>query len=85
MKDIVDGLSNTIMIVEVDEDHAVPWTQPSDWAFDPEHPTRGLGGHLMSVFLACFADGSSLSISNRIDVETLRAFITYQGKEVVKR
>ncbi len=85
IKNILDGLSNTIMVVEVDEEHAVPWTQPSDLAYDPEHPTRGLGGHVTNVFMSGFADGSVQAISEKADPETLRAYFTYQGKETIRR
>jgi len=38
MQDIKDGTSNTLMIVEVDDEHAVIWTKPEDWIFDPKTP-----------------------------------------------
>jgi hypothetical protein len=41
---ITDGLSNTIAIVELDDDFAVPWTKPDDWKFDPDHPSGGVRG-----------------------------------------
>jgi hypothetical protein len=43
--EISDGISNTVMIVEVNAEAAVPWTQPRDWKFDPSDPTRSLGNN----------------------------------------
>ena len=40
-KDITDGTSNTIMTVEVDDEHAVIWTKPEDLQFDPNDPIEG--------------------------------------------
>src|SRR5262249_20216865 len=39
---IIDGTSNTIGVVEVGPEHAVPWTKPVDWEFDQDHPLNGL-------------------------------------------
>ena len=43
LADIKDGLSHTIMLVEANDERAVPWTKPEDWECDPEHPLAGLG------------------------------------------
>jgi hypothetical protein len=71
-KDFPDGTSNTIFIVEGDDAHAVPWTKPEDLKIDPEHPERGLGGHLHDGFLAALADGSVRIISKAISKTTLQ-------------
>ena len=55
---ITDGTSKTIAVVEVDEAHAVPWTQPEDWQLDENTPAAGLGGHFEGRFHALFCDGS---------------------------
>ena len=41
-KEINDGTSNTIMLVEVVPERAVVWTKPEDWAVDLDHPWRGV-------------------------------------------
>ena len=40
--DIVDGSSNTILLVVVKNSVAVPWSAPQDYRFDPEDPESGL-------------------------------------------
>ena len=40
---IKDGLSNTIALVAVGPDKAVPWTKPQDLPFDLGQPDRGVG------------------------------------------
>lgn len=58
LSDITDGTSNTLMIFEADDDHAVVWTKPDDLAFDPEHPVAGLSSPYPEGRLMAFCDGS---------------------------
>ncbi|HUT92252.1 MAG TPA: DUF1559 domain-containing protein [Thermoguttaceae bacterium] len=83
LKEIKDGTSNTIMIVEVDDDHAVIWTKPEGLPFDPDHPARGLGGHFEGGFHVAMCDGSVRFVVNAIAPETLRALFTRAGREPI--
>ena len=56
MPSALNGWSDTIMIVEVNPDRAVPWTKPEDWEPDPKAPLAGLGGRHPG-FLVVHADG----------------------------
>ncbi len=81
--DVTDGLSNTIMILEVDDDEAVTWTKPDDWELDPEKPLAGLGGLFPEGFNAAFADGQVRLIVKSIDPEVFRAMLTIaDGKAI---
>ncbi len=57
-RDIPDGSSNTVAVIEIDDEHAVPWTKPADLDYDPENPTKGLGGHLEGAVFSAFCDGA---------------------------
>jgi hypothetical protein len=83
ISDIPDGTSNTLLIVEADDKHAVIWTRPDDLVVDPKQPLRGLGGKAAGRFLAAFADGSVRAIARTIDLDTLRALFTRNGGEAV--
>ena len=85
MAEIEDGLSNTIMIVEADDDHAVIWTKPEDWEFDPKQPLAGLGHVWPGEFLVLFADASAHPISDKIDPKKFHAMLTVAGGEEVDR
>jgi len=81
LREIVDGTSRTIMAVETNPDKMVVWTQPADLAYDPKQPLEGLGKVRPGGFLALFADGSVHFISDDISPDTLRAMVTYAGRE----
>jgi len=81
--DITDGTSNTIMLVDADDDHAVIWTKPEDLKYDAKDPLKGLGFKFDGSFLSAFADGSVRALKKSIDKDTLRALFTPSGGEAV--
>jgi hypothetical protein len=82
-KDITDGTSNTIMMVGVDDKHAVVWTKPDDLQFDAQDPKKGIGSVNREGFPAAFCDGSVRFLRSTIDAKTLKALFTRAGGEVV--
>jgi prepilin-type N-terminal cleavage/methylation domain-containing protein len=83
IKTIVDGTSNTIAVLQVDDDHAVIWTKPEDWEVNAENPLAGIGMLHAGVFLAGFCDGHVQGISPSIDGTVFKALLTAAGEEVV--
>jgi hypothetical protein len=82
--DIPDGTSNTILLVEVEDDAAVIWTKPDDLKLDLKDPLKGLGGKDRAYFLAAFCDGSVYQLPKKIDKEKLAAYFTRNGNEKVE-
>ena len=74
MRDIIDGTSNTIMIVQAGSDTADVWTKPSGLEYDPEEPKKCLG-NIGERFLIMLCDGASQFISSDVDDETLLRLI----------
>ncbi len=85
IRDILDGTSMTIWIVEVDDDQAVEWTRPDDFEPDANNPMKGLGGLIPDGFVVGFLDGSTTLLPTATPIEKLRAFFTVAGGEPIQR
>jgi hypothetical protein len=83
MRDIRDGTSYTLMIVEAKRN--VPWTKPEDIPYDPQKPLPELGGYFEGGFHAAMADGSARFFAKPMDDALLRALITRSGGEPTHR
>ncbi|MFM1903963.1 MAG: hypothetical protein RLZZ440_1863, partial [Planctomycetota bacterium] len=85
VRDITDGLSKTLAVIEVNPDQAVPWTKPADHPFDPANPLAGLGQprRTSKVFLGGFFDGSVRPIAPDIDAEVFGDLVTPAGRETL--
>ncbi|HMF16061.1 MAG TPA: DUF1559 domain-containing protein [Gemmataceae bacterium] len=82
IRDIPDGTSNTILVVEVNDEHAVTWTKPDDFKTDAKKPMAILVRPGAKGFNVAMADGSVRYVSRTISMETLRAAFTRNGGEV---
>lgn len=95
LKEITDGLSKTIMIVEVTPDRAVPWTKPAEWRVDkitrdPKtfritsgDPLRGVRRTDRGFFTVVLCDGAGRIIANEIDPSQFYSLLTRAGGEVI--
>ena len=83
IRDIIDGTSNTIMVVEAHPDSAAIWTKPDDLEIDFKNPLKGLKGARVGGFHALLCDGAVRFISDSIDVKTLNALFTRNGGETI--
>jgi hypothetical protein len=78
LRDITDGTSNTLMLVQVGPDKAVPWTKPDDVIFDPANPQAGFGA-IGASFLVAMADGRVQEIAASIDPQSLAKAVSPRG------
>ena len=82
-KEISDGTSKTILLLDVDPGRAVIWTKPDDLEIDFNNVLNGLKGNHDGVFATAFCDGSVRWISPTIPADTLRLLlIRNDGKSV---
>jgi prepilin-type processing-associated H-X9-DG protein len=80
MQEMVDGTSNTILLVEAAE--PAIWTKPDDLKFDGVNSPR-FGGVVKNGFHVSFADGSVRFLPQSTSPTALRAALTRAGGEVV--
>ncbi len=84
IREIKDGTSNTVLIVEVEPTRAVEWTKPEDWKVDLAHPRRGLERSDRGYVTLGYADGHVLiNFLKPENDKWLRAQLTRAGGEVV--
>ena len=83
MQHIVDGTSNTIMILEVNPKHAVVWTKPDDVEIDLKDPLKAIKGQPKQGFNAAIADGSVKFIKESIDLKNFRRLLLMNDGEPV--
>ena len=58
LADVPDGTSNTILLLETNDEQAVEWTKPGDLKVDLKNPVSQLMGHYPDGFVVLLADGS---------------------------
>jgi hypothetical protein len=68
---IIDGTSNTLMILEVPADKAVVWTKPEDWEVNVKEPKKGLFGARRGFLLAALGDASLQRVSEKASAENI--------------
>ena len=80
-----DGSSNTVMVLQVNDDRATAWTKPDDWELNEQDPLQGLKNSLHpGIFLAGFCDGHARAIRESIDLNVFKALLTRAGGEAVQ-
>jgi hypothetical protein len=85
IRDVIDGTSNTILVLDAGEAQAVPWTKPGDWEVGDKPDSTALASSHPGGFLSAFADGSVRFLAETIHPAVLRALLTRNGGEVVSQ
>lgn len=80
-RDITDGTSNTIAVVEVSPDRVVPWTKPEDLDVDENTIDMWMSPKGAGV---AFFDGSVRFIPFEVDEEVLRNYFTTRDGVMVR-
>lgn len=79
-RNIDDGIDNTLMLVEVNDERAVEWTRPND--FSPEDPNRvkeWVGGLRSGGTLAAWANGWPAFIAKSASAKQWQNALTHES------
>lgn len=82
--DIRDGTSNTIMIIGVAPEASMIWTQPTDWAPDPENILKGIFSVSQTQTAFACGDGSNNWFSDKTAPKTLMKLLTIDDGEITE-
>lgn len=80
-RDFPHGLSNSVMIVQVDADAAVIWSKPEDLEIDLDNPLEHLGNAEMGGFHVGMADGAIKFIPSNVDPGLFKKMLKRAGDE----
>jgi hypothetical protein len=83
ISEITDGTSNTILLVEAADSHAVEWTKPEDLNVSSKNPLAGLTDAQRKAFAVALADGAVRMTGVTIPPASLWAAFTRNGGEVI--
>ena len=84
MRDVTDGTSQTVLVINAGPDKAVPWTKPQDLTYQPNAILKSLGD-VNDPFMVMFADGAIYPVSKTVDEKMLlRMFQRNDGQVLVR-
>ena len=78
---VEDGLGNTVLLMEVDRDVAVPWTEPRDLRIDSNMPANHLGGLYEDGFFVAWGDAEISCVRPETSGRDLYAMFSMDGGE----
>jgi prepilin-type processing-associated H-X9-DG protein len=85
IREITDGTSNTILIVDADEADAVAWTKPDDLNVDGVDAKQVVFGTRKDGVSCAFADGHVERLDPQFTADLVHALLTRNGGEAIPR
>jgi hypothetical protein len=83
-RDFLDGLSNSILVIESTAESAVTWSKPDDVKIDLEDPLAKFTGSPRKGFRVGMADGAVKMLTDDIDPGKFKALLTRAGREIIQ-
>ena len=80
-RNIEDGARNTVIALEVNDELAVPWTEPREYDLDLRAPTKSLGALRNNSMYVVWGGGEVGRVSITAPQESLRAMYTDDAGE----
>lgn len=93
INEVLDGLSNTLMLGPVSDEAKLPWTKPEDLVFSDPLPKLGTPGSFALDYIRdgekvgpfLIADGTVILLSESMDPQLYRNLLTINGGEPIDR
>lgn len=82
-RDVRDGTSNTILVLEVNDESTVEWTKPGDFEHNANAPLQGLGNAHPGGFQVALADGAVRFIAVTVDPDLFKNLLNMADGNVV--
>ena len=82
-RDITDGLSNTLAVVEADRSEAVVWSKPEIMELDMDDPISQMGHVHQGGFNVLMYDGAVIFMTHSVDQELFKKMLTAAGGEQI--
>lgn len=82
-REILDGTSNTILVVVADKDNAAVWTKPDDLAIDMSDPREGWSQGVKGQLPIARVDGSVATVTQSLSDDQVRSLLTRAGGEPI--
>jgi prepilin-type processing-associated H-X9-DG protein len=83
IRDVEDGTSNTLLLVDASDAAAVTWTRPDDWDISAPLKVQSLFGHHPKGTNIAFADGFVKFLKETVSPKGLRDLTTRKGGEII--
>lgn len=83
-RDFLDGLSNSLLVVETKPEAAVIWSKPEDVEIDMDDPLANLKGTPNKGFHVLLGDGAVRFMSDNVDTDLMKALMTRANKELIE-
>jgi hypothetical protein len=84
IRDITDGTSNTLMVVQAATKNAVIWTKPDDLVLSQDRPLFEQIAGDADGFTACSCDGVAHYLNRNVTEEAMRSLVSMDGGEIVE-
>lgn len=82
IREIIDGTSNTIMVVQTTADQAVIWTKPADLVIRDDRPVFEQIAGGAELLAAGMCDGAALYLNRTFPEQIMRAVLSIDGREL---